>query len=317
VSTATASRALSGSPLISADTADRVKAAAEGLRYRSDHIGRALRSRATLSLGLVVPNITNPFFPALVQAVEIEAKRAGWSMLLADSLDSVDIERENLDLLIGRRVDAIVASPLHRTRSRPALAAAAEILPVVQFDRHASDALPYVGVDQRAAMTAVLEHVVAAGRRRVAYVGANTGESTAAERLSAFRRWAVERGQERGHWLADSTLEGGDDAARRVLARRPDVDAIVCCNDAIAVGVLAHLGERGIDVPGQVAVTGFDDSVMSLVCRPALTTVAQPLDAVAREAVAWAQNGPEAPTGRTLFEARLVIRRSTAAPNPA
>jgi LacI family transcriptional regulator len=314
VSVATASRALSGSQVISSETTERVKEAAAALRYRSDHIGRALRSRATLSLGLAVPNITNPFFPALVQAVEVEAKRRGWSMLLADSLDDVEVERENLDLLIGRRVDAIVVSPLHRAKSRPAILAAADAVRVIQLDRQAAATLPYVGVDQAEAMIAVLDHLAAGGRSRIGYVGANTGESTAAERLGAFRAWAGARGMEPLVALADSTLAGGAGGASRLLARSPGLDAIACCNDAIAVGVLSELAARGVGVPGQVAVTGFDDTVVSQVTHPLLTTVRQPLEALAIQAVTWAQHGAAASRERVLLPAQVLPRASSATP---
>jgi LacI family transcriptional regulator len=314
VSPATVSRALRDSPLISAETTSRVKTAATSLRYRSDHIGRALRSQTTLSLGLVVPNINNPFFPALVQAVEVAAKSFGWSMLLADSLDSVDVEQENMDVLLGRRVDAIVVSPLHRTKSRPIITAAAEVVPVIQCDRYASRALPYVGVDQDGAMTAVLDHLEATGRRHIAYIGADTGESTAAERLAAFREWAGARDLATNYCVAPSTREGGAGGAARVLARCGDVDAIACCNDAIAVGVLSHLHAQGIAVPDQIAVTGFDNTVMSMVCHPPLTTVIQPLDEVAGRAVAMAKEGAPDERGRILYPATLVARQSTVGP---
>jgi LacI family transcriptional regulator len=302
---------LAGSPLISQPTTERVREAAQALKYRSDHIGRALRSRTTLSIGLVVPNIRNPFFPALVQAVEVEAKRNGWSMLLADSLDSVALEQENLDLLIGRRVDAVVISPLHRTRSRGSVLAAAENVPVIQVDRLASGRLPFVGVDQAGAMTAVLDHLADTGRSRVAYIGANTGESTAAERLQAFRAWAAARAVDGRATMTDSTPEDGMRAVARLLGRRADVDAIACCNDAIAIGVLAELNRRGIDVPAEIAVTGFDDTVVSRVCRPHLTTVGQPLVDVAVQAVAWAQSPPPRGTPAVRFPARLFPRAST------
>ncbi|MDR1187147.1 MAG: substrate-binding domain-containing protein, partial [Bifidobacteriaceae bacterium] len=232
-------------------------------------------------------------------------------MLLADSLDSLEVERENIDVLISRRVDAIVISPLHRTKSRPALVSAAQLLPVIQFDRIAAASLPYVGVDQYGAMTKLLDHLEAGGRSRIAYVGSDTGESTAAERLTAFRDWTAARNLPQGYSLTPSTMEGGTSAARRILARRPDVDAIACCNDVIAIGVLFHLGARGIAVPGEVAVTGFDNTIGSQLCRPTLTTATQPLEEVARQAVAWAQSADPPPERRAVLDATIEIREST------
>jgi LacI family transcriptional regulator len=262
-----------------------------------------------MSLGLVVPNFANPFFPLLVQELEIRAKEVGLSILLTDSLDSVAVEAQNLDLLAERRVDAIVISPLHRNKSRPALLAAAQSVPVIQVDRMATASLPFAGVDQARALTRVLDHLAAGGRQRIAYIGADTGESTAAERLGAFRDWAQRQDRPDRYSLTSSSYEGGRAAAARVLARNRDVDAIACCNDAIAVGVLAQLHESGIAVPDQIAVTGFDDTVIATVCQ--LTTVRQPLDRVAAQAVAWAQRASEVRRDRVLFDARLVVRDSS------
>lgn len=311
VSVSTASRALTDSQLISRTTSQRVRDAASRLGYHFDPIGRALRSNSSASIGLVVPNINNPFFPALVQAAEIEAKAAGWSLLLADSLDDPELELENMLQLAARRVDAILVSPVHRTRSTEAVRRAAELRPVVQIDRLASTAVPHVGVDQRAGLTAVLDHLAASGRQCVAYVGAKTGEWPANERRQAFRAWVAAQGREDHSYLADSTSESGRHAIRRILRTFPQVDAVACCNDVIAVGVLLELHSLGVDVPGRIAVTGFDDTIMATVIQPALTSVVQPTDLIARAAFSWAQDGRRS-REQLLFAPALVVRDSSA-----
>lgn len=118
VSIATVSRVLTGSSTVAPTRAQAVWDAASRLGYRVDPIGRALRRRETTSAGVVVPNINNPFFPALIQAVEAEFRKAGWSMLLAEAQDDVEVERECLDLLIARRVDRLLVSPVDRRKGR-------------------------------------------------------------------------------------------------------------------------------------------------------------------------------------------------------
>lgn len=311
VAISTVSRALNGSPAISSATTERVRESARALGYTPDQIGRALRRKSTSSLGLVVPNIVNPFFPALIQSIEIAARGLGWTMLLADAQDDIDIERETIELLVGRRVDAIVISPLHQKRSAPALLKAAKSTSIVQVDRRCSVALAHVGVDQQAAMVGVLNHLLQTGRRHIVFVGVDSGEWSGDERRSAFRSWARVNLESAHTWLGASTLDFGRAAARQILEAEPEVDAVACCNDILAMGVLLELQEHGIDVPGQVAITGFDNSLLGVVSRPTLTTVAQPFEALAQRAVAIANSEEEELPSQYLYHGDLILRDSS------
>ncbi len=315
VSIATVSRALTGARRVAPDIADRVHTAAAELGYRPDAVARSLRRQETRTIGLVIANITNPFFPALVQAVELAARGAGLGVLFADAQDDPAVERDVVDLLLRRRVDALLISPCHRVRSRATLVAAAAAVPAVQLDRFASTAAHYVGLDHDGAVVQLLNHLAATGRRRYALVGSDPAISTAWERQVAY----VRRVADRDPAAADRVLVGefsvdwGREAAEQVMRRWPEVDAVLCANDLIAVGVLQELRRRGIAVPGRVAVTGFDDTLLAVTAEPALTSVDQPLRRMAEEAVALTgQAAVGGPVIRRKLPGELIVRASTA-----
>ncbi|HET7111490.1 MAG TPA: LacI family DNA-binding transcriptional regulator, partial [Gemmatimonadales bacterium] len=219
VSIATVSRVLNGRPhsRISPWTRDAVMAAAKALNYHIDPIGRALRVQSTASLGLVVPNITNPFFPALIQAVEAAGRRSSWSMVLSDAQDDPAVEREVTELLVARRVDALLISPCDRIRSRKTILRLAESLPVVQLDRSCTSKVDHVGVDHVDAIGQVLAHLTAEGRTRLAFLGVHSSEWPAHQREVAFRRWARHHFPQAPVLLGESTLAWGSDAVTKAL----------------------------------------------------------------------------------------------------
>jgi LacI family transcriptional regulator len=176
--------------------------------------------------------------------------------------------------------------------------------------------MPYVGVDQAAAMGKVIGHLREQGCQRFAYITPHPAISTASERLDAFlRRTArVDPTASQRVYRGDFSLEWGHEAARRIIAERPRPDAIVCANDLNAIGALQALREEGLAVPGEVAVSGFDDTILAVACHPQLTTVRQPLEDIGRQAVTVlraAMADPSLPPTLAVLKADLVVRDST------
>jgi len=317
LSPATVSRALSGSRRVAPELQARALAAAEQLGYRANRVARALRTRSTGTVGMVVPNIANPFFPVIIQAVEKQLRAQGTQLLLCDSGDDVRQEAELVHSLLEHRIDGILVSPCDRVSSRTTVRLAASQVPVVQIDRRAGSEVAFVGVDQDRAMAEVVEHLARQGCRRFAYVASSSRASTAAERSRGYRR-AVQRFANGSHdrlYAGDFSMEWGREAARRLLAERDLPDAVVCANDLVALGVLDVLRSHGVDVPGDVLLTGFDDTEVAAVTWPPLTSVRQPLEEVGRRAVELLRTVPDradgGPVRATLFRAELVVRRST------
>jgi LacI family transcriptional regulator len=312
VSTATVSRVLSRSRGVQPESARKVLAAAEQLGYRYNAVARALRTNRSNTIGMLVPQISNPFFPALVEAVERRLSREGLELLLCDSQRDVEVEARRLRALVERQVDGIIISPYDFTGSARAVRGLVGRIPVIQVDRRVDDALTdWVGVDDDAGFAQVVDHLVAAGRRRLVFVSSVLTNYSAHARLDAvtkaLRRHGLTAAQE--PLLGTFEVEWGLEAAARIDLDA--VDGVVCGNDAIALGALRGLRKAGVSVPGDVAVTGFDDISFAEISDPPLTTVRQQWDAMADECVRLllqpAEHGPRA----IAITPTLQIREST------
>jgi LacI family transcriptional regulator len=316
----TASRALSGSRTVRPDIAAAVQRAAEKLDYRVDPIGRALRGERTGTVGMVVPDIVNPFFPAVVQAVERALHADGRSLFLCDASNDVRVEAERIEALLDRRVDALLISPVHQHDSAPAVRRAAARVPLVQVDRSCVGVgCDFVGVDQAEAMRLLIKHLVDNGRRNLALVATDDSISTVSERIVAYEQHAPNVRSRRRVFRGDLSVEWGARAVDVILQDpRQTPDALICANDLIALGALKRLRTRGCHVPGTIAVTGFDDTPFGVLSEPELTSVRQPVQQIAEEAVRMLgltrpRSTPMA--GRRLvLHPELVVRGSSAAP---
>ncbi|RLD02990.1 MAG: LacI family transcriptional regulator [Chloroflexota bacterium] len=290
VSTATVSRALRQSDSVLPATRQRVEEAARALRYRPSGVARSLKLRRTSTIGLIVTDIENPYFPQIISAVEDAAREHGHSVLLADGRRDPEREIESLDLLGDREVDGLIiaSSELtvrHQDRIREVPC------PVVIINSESTvAAVPAVLSDNVAGGRVAAEHVLSLGHRHIAYLaGPREGDRVAGDRLSGAR----ERLQEASvpadalHVVrADEGVEGGERAARQVIESQPETTALLCYNDLTAVGAIRGLRSVGLTVPGDVSVMGFDDIEIAPYVDPALTTIRQATDEMARWAVA-------------------------------
>lgn len=316
VSTATVSRALAGVQTVDPALVERVRQSADRLGYRANRVARALRRQSTQTIGLVVPDITDPFYPAVVRAIERELRRTGLSLLLCDSGSDPEVEAELLRNLFDHQVDGLLVSVCDRTASRPAVELAASRTPLLQIDQRAVPELPYVGVAQADAMRQVVEHLLGQGCRSFGYLGAGPQTPGGQERLDGFLEHAKPADPAAADRveLGDVSVPWGYEAAARLLdaGRRPD--AIICSSDLAAIGALQALRERGVSVPGDVAVTGFDDTVLAVASDPPLSSVRQPLEELGTQAVqeltaAIEQHLPQPRS--VVLQAGLAVRESS------
>ncbi|GAB3309857.1 substrate-binding domain-containing protein [Epidermidibacterium keratini] len=288
VSIATASRALSGTRPVQPAYRERVTAAAAELDYNPNLTARALRSAKTGAIGMVIPMIDNPFFPSLVSAIESLLETNGYTLLLCSSQENIELEAQRLRALTDRQVDGLLISAASQTDSVEAVARTAELVPLVQLDQRAPGvASPFVGIDDSAGMRSIVEHLASRGSRRTAYLGASDENWSGMRRRDGFVRWTAESdpsARERIR-LGSFTREFGRSGALELLRADREIDALVCANDLIALGALDAAHELGLSVPGDVAVTGYDDIIVATASNPTLTTVAQPVADIARIAV--------------------------------
>jgi len=288
VSTATVSRVLTGIGRARPDTHERVVAAAAELDYRPSGIARSLKLRTTQTLGLIVTDIENPFFPELVRAVENAAREAGFALLLCNAADDPEREVSSLDLLIERRVDGVIIA----ASSLPADHAAwlgSITVPVVLVNCAGSDApRPAIRSDNVRGGEIAAEHLLSLGHRRVAILTAPPRNWDAVDRAGGARSTLLSAGiaadaivVERG----PAEVAGGEAAMAVVLERDPDVTGIIAYNDQMAIGALRAIRASGRRVPADVSVVGFDDVQLAAYVAPPLTTIVQATAEMGRWAV--------------------------------
>jgi LacI family transcriptional regulator len=341
VSTATVSRVLSGSGPARPETRERVLLAARELEFRPSLVARSLKQRATRTLGLIVTDIENPYFPQLVRAVEDAANAEGYAILLCNADEDAQREATYLDVLVERRVDGlIVAASTIATRQRSWLASAP--LPVVLVNTIVRNLdLPSVASDNRGGGRLAARHLLEAGHRRFGYLLPPPRNLDAPERLAGVRDELRAAGLPRPAALegagatADGirpqltiaggapTVAGGEEAMTELIAGDRPPTAVLAYNDLMAIGALRAIRRSGRRVPRDVSLVGFDDVAFAAYVEPPLTTVRQETAEMGRWAVARlterladrsdAANGTgdRGPARRLVLPVHLEIRKST------
>ena len=278
VSTATVSRVLAGIGNSRPGTAAAVMAAADELGYRPSGIARSLRMRRTRTLGLIVTDILNPFFPELVQAADLAARSLGYSILLGSAAYDQHRAMHYLNLMADHRVDGLIIASSQLSDESWAWLLASPVPAVVVNAEPPDLPLAVITSDNEAGGRIAVEHLVGLGHRRLAYVDGAPDFTAAVPRLIGFRRACAAAGLStddcpivRGKGL----FESGEGAVAELLATGADVTAIVCYNDVTAIGVLRALRAAGRRVPEDISVIGFDDIAAASWVVPGLTTVGQ------------------------------------------
>lgn len=318
LSIASVSRALNGRPGVSPETVERVVAVADSLGYQRNEVARALVAGSTETIALLVPDITNPFFPELVKGVQTAADGRDVLLLLLDVPTGGSRLRSRIEALRRKQIDGMI---FVASETDDDLAVEIGGLPTVLLDRARPGALPSVGIDQEAAAYDAVSYLIRAGHRTIGHVAGPAHLRVAELRRNGWHRALRESGLSHADELiehGDFEEQGGYRAAGCLLERRPDVDAIFAANDMSAIGVLARCAAVGRRVPDDLSVIGIDGIEMTRYTNPALTTVAQPireLGAVACEQLfeAIADGGPRGdvvlPT--TIVEGRSVRARTS------
>jgi LacI family transcriptional regulator len=319
VSTATVSRALTGSLPVREHVKLQVQEAADSLGYAANSIARALRQERTTNVGMIVPDLSNPFFTLLVEGVEHRLQDLQISLLLCSSHGDVTIEAARLRSLQRSQVEVVLISPTHEFESAQALKTISRTVPLVQIDQFADGVeTDWIGLDDALAMRRLIRHVVERGARHAAYIGGSATDSSARARLDAVRAECRRQGvtlEERDVLLGSVTIAWGETASQQLHESGPLPDVVICGADVIAYGALQCFDRLGVTVPSDVMVTGFDDIAFSALTRLSLTTIRQPIDAIAAAAVAVVQNlmggDPPRPPQRSVLEPELIVRAST------
>ena len=288
VSTATVSRVLAGIGNPRPATAAAVIASADALEYRPSGVARSLRMRRTRTLGLIVTDIQNPFFPELVQAADQAARTLGYSILLGSAAYDEQRAMHYLDLMVDRRVDGLIIASSQLSRESWQRLISSPV-PVAVVNAEATDLPVTLVTSENAAGTRLaVDHLVGLGHRRIAYIGGADTFTADAPRSKGFRDACRDAGLAPGdtpELRGDGQFEGGERATEALLAQRSDITALVCYNDMTAIGAFRALRSAGRRVPEDVSVVGYDDISAASWVVPALTTIAQQKAEMGRRAV--------------------------------
>ena len=310
-SIATVSRALNGG-VVSAAALARIEAAVASLGYRRNDVARGLVTGRSGLVGVVLPDLIGPLYAQMARGIEDVLDEHGMhAMLVTDHLEP-DAERNAIELLRARQVDGLV---LIGSRLQPAdLRAAAGNVPIVHVQRDGpDDDTPQVRLDDAAGVRAAVDHLVAAGHRRIAHLAGTRRDGR--ERRAAFVAAMEAADLPPGPIVDGGFTEEGGEAAAEALLDDPSITAVFCASDRMAVGLLHAAHRRGIVVPDDLSVVGFDDLTWARYLCPPLTTVRQPGRDMGRAAARQVLGGAQPGAGPLLrVVPTLVVRASTTAP---
>lgn len=314
----TASRAINGAGYVSEETRRRVLEAAQMLGYRPNGMARGLVTRRSQAVGVIISDITNPFFPQVIRGIEDALRAQRYHVVLADTDGDPVQDARALGLLLERQVDGLILCA-SRAPDEELRQVAASGVPVVVINRIVDDPrIAAVLVDARTAALDAVRHLVALGHRRIACITGPRASWSSRERLEGYRQALAEAGLQEDPVLTreatPATMAGGARAMHELLARQPRPTAVFAFDDLIAIGALQAAADHGLHVPRDLAVVGFDDIELAAFIRPALTTVRQPKYQMGREAAELMLQmlGPQPPRGpvRRILPGELVVRES-------
>ncbi len=284
VSPATVSRVLNGKVRVADELHRRVDEAVQSLGYRPNGLARSLRTRATMVLGAVISDVTNPFFTSMVRGFEDVAQEAGYSVVLANSDEDVDKERRYLEVSAAEQMAGVLLCPASSVRTDVSVLAR-HGMPMVLVDRKLKGGhLDSVSIDNHSAAREATQHLIEQGCRHVAFISGPTTTTTGERRAAGFRAALKAAGLGATVIRSDSRVEGGYRAALELLDATPSIDGLLVGNNLMAVGALQALQDRGVRLPEDVAFASFDGVIWSGILHPTLTVVEQPTYEIGRRA---------------------------------
>jgi len=316
----TVSRALNGHASkyrISRKTELAVRKAAQEANFVPNQLARGLRLKKTLTIGLIIPDISNPFFAAIARQVTLGTRKHGYSVVLCDSQENVDLERQSIGVLRSRHVEGIAMCPVGRNCEH-----LVELhrggLPLVLVDRVFPDLpVPYVGSDNLGGARDATNLLIENGHRRIACLQGVRGTSPNESRVRGYKEALANHriGADESLIVGDSFGEqSGYIQAKLLLRMQKGVTAILALSNLIALGALRALAEENLKVPGDISIIAFDDQPYSAFLATPMTSVAQSTAEMGEIAVKLLfdqiNSAPGKTTGGILLPTTLVVRRS-------
>ena len=318
VSTATVSRVLNGTKPVSDALSARVMAVVERLHFEPNLAAQSLRTRRSLVIGVIIPNISNPFFTIVAQAVQEVAEQAGYIVTICSSHENLATENKYLQLMHNRRVDGVIIGVVDRNMTQ-LTALLQSSVPIVLVDRRLEGAaIDSVTVDNQRGAYIAVEHLIQRGYQRIAMLGGSASISTAVDRLAGYRQALHDNDLSVDETLVVAgsyTKESGVELGKRLLSLPDPPTAVLVASNQMALGFFGVVKEYGLHIPHTVAIIGFVDGVWTSLVTPPITVIDVPdydLGKSAAEMLLKRIRGEE--TGEpkhVVLRTKLVIRGST------
>jgi LacI family transcriptional regulator len=312
VAISTVSHVINGTRFVSEETTMAVEKAIVATGYIPNSLARSLARSRTNTIGVALSGTSNPYFMDLVYAIAAECTSRKWMTLIADTKEDPDVEEKSVRQLHEHRVDGIILATCGDENSRSLAYLQQNRVPTVLVDRLVSRRFSQVGVENKHAMTQLVEHLYKLGHRRIAMIAGRPHVATTLERVNAYKRTL------RGHGLRlDEALvhDGSDDTASfdKLFALKPPPTAILAGNNRSMIRLMQYLHSAGLRVPRDIAVVGFDDFEWADYFHPRLTVIAQPIEAIAKRAIsllAASIEDPEVKPQTLHIKPKLIVRES-------
>jgi LacI family transcriptional regulator len=320
LSPTTVSRVLNGKSKkfrISKETSQKVLDAARKYQYSPNRIARGLKLEKTETIGLIIPDIANPYFGSIAKTIEMEAHPKGYSIILCDSLDNENTEAELLQLLAGRKVDGIIIAPTGKS-SRHVTEIQQQGIPLIVIDRYLPDTnLPFVTTDNYLGGWLATEYFIEMGHRRIACIQGINGISANNDRVKGFRDVLQKHEIPVNESMILGTDFGEDNGyiqTKKLLAYSKPPTAIFALSNLISLGTFRALNEAGLSVPDDISIVTFDEQPYSAFLACPMTTVEQPREEIGRLAFNFLLktigDGMPGEPVKLMLHPRLIYRES-------
>lgn len=318
VSVATVSRVINGSKPVSDEARERVLKVIEETSFKPNIMARGLAKKRSNMIGVIITDIMNVYFSQMVAAIEKTANYYNYSTILCSSHVDETKEIENFHLLTEKGVDGIIFTLHSKVQEKVLNFIERTDIPTVSLDKMCLGTVS-IGVDNQKEMYQMTKYLISIGHTHIAYIGGRSDADTTGILRSEGHRKAL---QESGIFLkqtmfvdGDFKIESGYNACEKLLMFNEQITAIVCACDEMAFGAMNCLIDRGLSVPGDISVAGFDDIALCKYTRPKLTTVHQPITEIgelaAKTIISHSANGKKTAEKHVILKGGLVIRDST------
>lgn len=323
VSVATVSRVLNDTAPVKASTRDTIMQVIEKYQFQPNALARSLLKKETGTIAMIVPDITNPFFPEVFWGAENVARDKGYTFFLCNTAGQYSRESEYLSILREKRVDGIIflGGRINLVNCPPELSQE-----VIELSRHVpivlvngnlpKSNLHRIYTDEAAGAMLATQHLLDLGHKNIGFIGGMDDTSTTQVKIKAVRKILKEHGLElRKEWLkpGEFSVNGGRELMNQILDQKERPTAVLCVNDFTAIGAIKATIEHGLRIPDDISIVGFDDSPLSTAVIPELTTVSQNTNELGELAVETLHNiiNGKNPRKQMILKPQLVVRNST------